>query len=192
MRSTLLTAICLVIVISVLALHPATGQQGSGSSRIEPQGTAKAKTPEEFYQSFWTYLSRKDAPYTKWPVLPGKEGVREGEGPHGKFVKTYVNKLVADSPKALPLGGILIAENYGEDQVALKNVMVMYRVKGADPQHFDWYWLAYQPDGTIARSSAQEGNKPIAGKVASCIECHAKAKGADFVFSNDEAATEAR
>jgi Cytochrome P460 len=192
MRRTLLTAICLVIAIAVFALHRATGQQGSGSSRIEPQGKAKAKTPEEFYQSFWMYLSRRDSPYTKWPELRGMEGLREGDGPHGKFVKTYVNKLVADSPKALPLGAILVAESYGEDQMMLKNVMVMYRVKGADPQHFDWYWLTYQPDGSIARTSVQEGNKPIAGKVASCIECHAKAKGTDFVFSNDEAATEAR
>jgi cytochrome P460 len=192
MRRILPIAICLVLAVSIVALNSATGQQGSGSSRIEPQAAAKAKTPEEFYKSFWTYLSRKDAPYTKWPALPGKVGLREGEGPHGKFVKTYVNKSVADSPKALPLGAILIAENYGGDQMTLKNIMVMYRVKGADPQHFDWYWLAYQPDGSIARTSAQEGNKPMAGKVASCIECHAKAKGSDFVFSNDEAASEAR
>ena len=190
MRKTLLTAICLVTVISVVALHSVTAQQGSGSSRIEPQQSAKAKTPEEFYKSFWTYLSRKDAPYTKWP---GMEGLRAGEVPHGKFVKTYVNKLVADSPKALPLGAILIAENYGEDQMKLQNIMVMYRVKGADPQHFDWYWLTYQPDGSIARTSVQEVNKTIAGKMASCIECHAKAKGSDFVFSNDdEPANEAR
>jgi|SRR6266404_1058950 len=192
MRRTLLTVISFVTAISLVSLHPASAQQGSGSSRIEPQQSAKAKTPEEFYTSFWTYLSRKDAPYTKWPVLTGKEALREGQGPHGKFVKTYVNKLVADSPKALPLGAILVAENYGEDQMKLQNIMVMYRVKGADPQHFDWYWLAYQPDGSIARTSAQEGNKPVAGKITSCIECHAKSKGSDFVFSNDEAAPGAK
>jgi len=192
MRRILFTVIGSLIAASFVAWIPVMAQQGSGSSRIEPQSSAKAKTPEEFYKSFWQYLSRRDAPYTKWPMLPGKDGLRQGEGPHGKFVKAYVNKLVADSPKALPLGAILVAENYAEDQTTLQSIMVMYRVKGADPQHFDWYWLAYQPDGSIARTSAQEGNKPVAGKMASCIDCHAKAKGADFVFSNDEAAPQAR
>jgi hypothetical protein len=65
MQRTLLTAISFVTAISLVSLPPAIGQQGSGSSRIEPQQSAKAKTPEEFYASFWTYLSRKDAPYTK-------------------------------------------------------------------------------------------------------------------------------
>ena len=188
MRTTLPATICLAAVIFITARNPAMGQQGSGSSRIEPQQSAKAKTPDEFYKSFWTYLSQRNAPYTKWPALPGTEALREGEGPHGKFVKTYVNQLVAGSPKALPQGAILVAENYGEDQKTLQNIMVMYRVKGSDPQHFDWYWLTYQPDGSIALTSAQEGNKPVAGKVASCIECHAKAKGTDFVFLNDEPA----
>jgi hypothetical protein len=188
----LLPVVCFLSAVSCLSLNRAIAQQGSGSSRIEPQSTAKAKTPDEFYRSFWQYLGRKDSPYTKWPMLPGKEGLQQGEAPHGKFVKAYVNKLVADSPKALPQGAILVAENYAEDQMTLQSIMVMYRVKGADPEHFDWYWLAYQPDGSVARTSPQQGNKAIAGKMASCIECHAKAKGADFVFSNDESASEAR
>jgi hypothetical protein len=129
MRRTLLAALCFLVAICGLSLIPATAQQpGSGSSRIEPQSSAKAKTPDEFYQSFWKYLSRKDSPYTKWPLLPGKGGLRDGEGPHGKFIKTYVNKLVADSPKALPHGAIVIAENYAEDQMTLQNIMAMYRV----------------------------------------------------------------
>jgi len=191
-RRTLLIAISFLGATSLLVLSPALAQQGSGSSRIQPQATPKAKTPDEFYQSFWQYLSRKDSPYTKWPTLPGKEGVREGEGPHGKFVKTFVNKVVADNPKTLQYGAILVAENYADDQMKLQSITVMYRVKGNDTQHFDWYWLTYQPDGSIARTAPQEGKKAIAGKVASCIECHAKAKGADFAFVNDESTAGAR
>jgi len=63
----------------------------------------------------------------------------------------------------------------------------MYRSKGADPQHNDWYWLKYLPNGSIARTSEKEGKKPIAGKVASCIDCHSKAAGKDLAYSNDPA-----
>ena len=41
------------------------------------------------------------------------------------------------------------------------------------------------PDGSIARTSDKEGKKPIAGVVASCIDCHSKAGGRDLVYSND-------
>ena len=67
----------------------------------------------------------------------------------------------------------------------MKDITVMYRSKGADPQHGDWYWLKYLPDGSIARTPEKEGKKAIAGKVASCIECHSKAGGKDLVYSND-------
>lgn len=61
---------------------------------------------------------------------------------------------------------------------------IMYRAKeGYDPENNDWYWVKYLPNGKVAKTG--EG-MPIAGKVKSCIECHASAAGDDYVFTNDE------
>ena len=55
----------------------------------------------------------------------------------------------------------------------------------ANPEHGDWFWVKYLPDGSVARTPADKGNKPIKGRFASCIECHASADGDDYVFAND-------
>jgi hypothetical protein len=159
--------------------------QGSGSSRSAPERATRPPTPDEFYASFWKHLNKPESPYQKWDALPGKNDLHEGAAPHGAFLRTYANKTAARDPKALPYGSVLVTENYDKDKKTLKDVTVMYRSKGADPQHGDWYWLKYLPDGSIARTPEQEGKKAIAGKVASCIECHSKAGGRDLVFSND-------
>lgn len=160
--------------------------QGSGSSRLTPprRPPPRAQTPAEFQQSFWRFITRT-SPYSDWPTWPqGEEQPREGEDPHGPWVKTYANATAAGDPKTLRYGSILINEEYDEDQETLSAVSVMYCVKGTDPAHYDWYWIKYLPDGTVAKAPADGGGKPLAGKVQSCIACHQKAKR-DLVFSND-------
>jgi len=61
----------------------------------------------------------------------------------------------------------------------------MYRSKGYDPDNNDWYYVKYQPDGTVAMTPPEKGNQPIQGRFQSCIECHSSADGGDFVFAND-------
>lgn len=186
MKKLLVTAMCLVACgVAMFFLPLVVAQEGSGSSRASPPRATRPMTPDEFYTAFWKHIARQDSPYTKWGSLPGKEGLREGRSPHGDFMQTYANKAAIDSPDALPYGAIVVSENYEKDKKTLKGITVMYRVKGTDPQHNDWYWLKYLPNGAIARTSEKEGKKPIAGKVASCAECHSKAGGKDFVFSND-------
>ena len=168
--------------------------QGSGSTRVPNSGTQpyrqpaaqpnRPQTPDEFYQSFWKHLVRQQDPYTKWEKL-GEQTHPEPSGPHGALVKTYANKPAVGNLASAPQGAILVAENYGKDEQTLTSITVMYRVKGSEPKTNDWYWLEYLPNGSIARTPAKDGNKAIAGKVKSCIECHTKAEGKDFVFSND-------
>jgi hypothetical protein len=186
MRAIRATTACLFAgaVIVMLGQSPAR-PQGSGSSRTAPPRETRPPTPEEFHDGFWRYLNRNEAPYKKWAGVPGKTGMQKGEGPHGEFTKTYLNKVAAEDFEKLPLGAILVTENYDKDKKTLQGITVMYRSKGADPKRNDWYWLRYLPNGSIARTSEKEGKKPIAGKVASCIDCHTKAGGSDFVFSND-------
>ena len=166
---------------------PMASAQGSGSSRSSPPRATRPPTVEEFYVSFWRHLQRPQQPYTSWPTLSGGNEFSGAPSPHGEFAKFYANKIASDNPAALPYGAIFVAENYAEDKTTLVDISVMYRVKGADPQHFDWYWMKYLPNGSIAGTPAAQGRRAIAGRVASCIECHSKAAGGDFAFSNDTA-----
>jgi hypothetical protein len=184
-RLTVATACLLAGVVFLLLRQSISAQEGSGSSRAAPPRATRPQTPDEFFASFWKHLNKPENPYKKWESLPGKKGLREGAAPHGEFVGTYANKTASGDPKALPYGSILVTENYDKDKRTLKDITVMYRSKGADAQHGDWYWLKYLPDGSIARTSEKEGKKPIAGKVASCIDCHSKAAGKDLVYVND-------
>ena len=155
--------------------------QGSGSSRTDPPRATRPQTPEEFYSSFWSYLVKKDAAYNTWKdINRGKtdDGI---ENPHGNISKTYVNKIAADDLVNLPAGSILVREDY-DDKRKRQSISILYRIADYDKEHGNWYWIKYQENGTVVRGSDQ---KAIAGKVAACIECHQKANGKDFVFSND-------
>jgi hypothetical protein len=184
--------------------------QGSGSSRInqpaparpapypaqpgptyaQPQPIqARAATPEEFHVSLWRHLVREKAPYTRWASPPGKEGLRKAERPHGPLVRTYANAVAVADLKNLPPGSILILEDYAEGQKERTGIEVLYRVKGYDPKDGDWYWMKFREDGTVVRTPPDQGGRPIAGRVTSCIDCHRKAGGGDFAFSNDAAGT---
>ena len=175
----LLVALLLVALPSSAALA-----QGSGSSRIPPSGSSKPATSQEFHQSFWKFLTAAKAPYKGWTPLvsPADE-----DSPHGAKQAGFANSIAAGKLQELPHGSIVVREEYGQDGKQLSAIYVMYRVKDYDPKNHDWYWLKYQPNGAIARTAAQDGNKPMAGRVASCIACHSKAQGNDQAFANDQA-----
>ena len=105
--------------------------------------------------------------------------------PHGAFLKMYLNRYAISSPKQMPHRSIVIKENYGPDKQTLMAITVMYRMKGYDPQHNDWYWVKYNPDGSTALAPPEKGGMPLAGKVAGCIQCHSESADSDFAFFND-------
>ncbi|MBS1985405.1 MAG: cytochrome P460 family protein [Bdellovibrionales bacterium] len=176
------TAMLLSIVVLIAGWNTVTfSQQGSGSSRTDPQRATRPQTPEEFYSSFWSFIVKKDAAYNTWNVIK-PESLAEGvENPHSTISKTYASKSAADDPKEFPMGSILIREDYDANRKR-QSISVMYRIKDYDKDHGNWYWIKYLENGTVARGT---DNKAIAGKVTTCIECHGKARGKDFVFSND-------
>lgn len=141
--------------------------------------------PEEsFEEKFWTYL--KSNAYENWAPVPNTQGdFYVGSSPHGAFLKMYLNRIAVGNTAGLPAGSIIVKENYSVDRSTLKAVTVMYRSKAYNPDAGDWYWVKFNPDGTVDRSSIETGSKPIAGKVTSCIECHSDAGGDDFIFFND-------
>ena len=159
--------------------------QGSGSSRSTPSRPARPQTTQEFADSLWRFIVRPQSPYTKWATVPISK-VEHAEKGHGANPKIYANPTAMQDLSAPPQGSIFVIDDYADDGKTRNNVSIMYRAKGSDPEHNDWYWLRYLPDGSIARTDDTPGAKPIAGKVKSCIECHDKAGGKDWVFSNDQ------
>lgn len=158
------------------------GRRGSGSRR-DGSGSRQQRRlpPEEFHAAFWNYLTQK-SPYTNWPSWPDKPGMYEGQSPHGAYLKMYVNQTAARDVERLPAKSIIVKENYAPDQKTLGAVTVMYRVEGYDPEHGDWYWIKYRPDGTVDQTP---DGKPISGRFASCINCHEGSDGGDYTFAND-------
>ena len=61
-------------------------------------------------------------------------------------------------------------------------VTVMARYKGYNDQHYNWYFVKYNPDGSVAT----KGNMKLAGKVKGCTKCHEDAEGDDYAFFNDK------
>ena len=176
--------------IAVLCCMGASGtavsQDGSGSSRSAPSRATRPQTPEEFYANFWRYIAKPGAAYNTWKVLASENADDAIANPHGKTSRTYADKSAADDPTNLPIGAILVREDHDENGKR-QSISVIYRVKDYDKDHGNWYWLRYQENGSVVRGP---DNKAVAGKVTSCIDCHAKAKGNDFVFSNDHLKTE--
>jgi Cytochrome P460 len=186
-RNRVLMAAVIVVPLLAIGIVTVVFAQGSGSSRATPT-PPKQPTVDEFATSLWQFINREKAPYLKWPSTAAAS-VDEIESPHGASGKTYFNDVAAAGWKQPPQGALLVRENLAADGKKVQSVSVMYRVKGTAPNTNDWYWLEFQPNGKIAKTTAEEGNKPIAGQVASCIECHRKATGNDFVFSNEAAPT---
>jgi hypothetical protein len=206
------TALTLTLagLIVAFAFDSPASAQGSGSSRLGQPGSrqpaqpyrqpyyspaqpapavVRPPTPEEFSQNLWRYLVRPQSPYVLWPPLrPEQAGFRKGQSPHGEFIRTYVNPVAVGDPANLSPGSILVLEDYAADQKTRTGINVLYRVRGYDPANHDWYWMKYNENGTVVRTAPQEGSKPIAGRVTTCIECHRKAGGDDLVFSNDRSA----
>ncbi len=162
---------------------PKTSRGSSGSNRAVP-ATPRPKTPAEFAASLWKYLNKPGATYHGWGS-PGKTELRQASAPHSRTGKTFLNDVANRKIGQLPNGSMFVRDEYADDGKTIRNVMVMYRSKAADPKNADWYWIMYQPDGKLARTPAEHGNREIVGRVASCTECHRKAAGKDFVFLND-------
>lgn len=177
-RATLLLSTFALICHAV----PALGQ-GSGSSRATPT-PPRQPTPQEFAANMWRYINRDKAPFSHWAMAEPTSS-ESNEDPHGTGGKTYFNDVAEKDRQALGYGSIIVREEYGDDPKEPLSVSVMYRAKGTDPKNNDWYWLKFLPNGTVAKTPPEASGRPIIGRVASCIECHKKAVGADLVFSND-------
>ena len=162
---------------------------------------AHADDDASFEAQLWNYLIGNN--YKNWaPATDQTGGLFDGARHHGPYLKMYLNRTASGNEASLPEGSIVVMENYRADR-SLKNVCVIYRTSGFNPSAQDWFWVAYNADGTVIEQRQHTSGKPvdedsmygeamvskIAGKPASCIACHQAAGGSDWVFFNDRNAT---
>ncbi len=124
-----------------------------------------------------------------------KSGFYKGEPPHGKILRSYFTVAEVDG-EFYP---VIVKDNYGGEGADLNTVsenpgkyllsvtMMVKREKGYDEDDQNWFWVKYNPDGSVAQN---EKGVELAGRVAKgmntgCISCHATAKGGDFFYGND-------
>ncbi len=131
--------------------------------------------------------------YEEWPM---SSGVYPGTSPHGKFLRMYYNMVHVDGTPY----HIIVKDNFGGEDATQEKVaespgdylaavtIMLQREDGYDPENNNWFWVKYGPDGKIMQNPK---GVALAGRVAkgtgqACISCHAKAKGDDYLFSNDQ------
>lgn len=212
---SLSTAVLLGILLCVGFSSPLNAQSGSfgaASKKAVDQKSAQLKD-KQFAEKFWNYLLSNN--YKHWSPAAGKSadhfasqtvGGTGMRSPHGANVKMYVNRTAASNPDSLPVGSVLILENYRQDK-SLETISVMYRTPGFNPSANDWYWVNYNPDGSITStqrdgmissigsngisqaSAAAPLPKKLVGRSQACIQCH-KSGGADLVFFNNRLGTQ--
>lgn len=169
------------VALSVAAVTLVSAQSGTRSgSGMQRQAPARPAPRPSFEQRLWDHLQA--VRYDNWAPLPtAVADFYPAEGPHGAFVKLYANRTAVATPQDLPVGSMIVKENYARDRTTLMAITVMYRAKDYDPEHNDWYWVKYEPNG----QAAQMNGMPVAGRAQMCIDCHSQAGGDDFVFAND-------
>jgi len=154
----------------VLSLAFLSGCEKKEVEKRLPALTASAITGE----AVWNRIEN-EANWDSYGHWPGLDGLLPGQSPHGKFHEIYVNApLLTALPIAdriAPDGSIIVKENFDADKQPL-NESVMVKVKGYDPEHGDWFWASFDPDGKVQ----------VAGKVASCIACHEGMKANDYII----------
>ena len=138
--------------------------------------TQEAMTPEQKEAAdLWQRL--QDADYRgNWSLVPGKGEFYAGQGPHGLLLTTYLNEAAFNTleskPGAFPDGAILVKENYMPDKT-LAAITVMLKKPGFDPDHNDWFFAKYGPDGSVQ----------AAGSPAGCVACHGAVRSNDYVYT---------
>ncbi|GAB4375072.1 MAG: hypothetical protein Kow009_10500 [Spirochaetales bacterium] len=125
-------------------------------------------------ERFWKRIT-EESDYRQYSYWPGHEGVQPGQAPHGVFHKVYINRTLREAlpvaSRVAPEGSLIVKENLNADR-ELNAITLMAKVKGFDPEHGDWYWAKYSPEGKVQAE----------GKVAGCIACHEGMRSNDYII----------
>jgi hypothetical protein len=178
----------LAIVLAAFACAP--------SEQASEEAAAKESAPMKeppfggaadmaYAMELWNHMEEMD-----FNSVPGV--LQPGQSPHGSVVEIIEgtiggNTVIAKRNYAGE--GITVEDVEADRAMYLAAVTVMAkREPGYDPENSDWFWVKYQPDGTVDKNPEGMG---LAGRVAKgmeagCIACHKSAAASDMVFSYAE------
>lgn len=155
-----------------------TEEEAAAPPDEEDAAAEEAAMPAEdmaMAEDLWQQM--QEANYQEeWATVPGKGAFYQGQPPHGALLSTYFNPEAADAmeaqPGEMPADAIIVKENYDADRNLL-SLTVMYKEPGYDPEHMDWYWASYGPNGEVQ----------MAGQAPGCIACHGAVRSNDYIFT---------
>jgi len=166
-----------IVALTMLFLVFGCSQNGDGeASQMSPEETTEPVSTEP--------ASAEPAPEVEAaPSLPALIGAEEYsewlkmnskpiEGRTHGLTTIYVNQdraaIAPDGSLAFPFpdGTVIVKEVLGSDLQA-----IMRKVEGIDPEHGDWQWIEYGPNGSVV------------GQDGACWDCHFKARDSDYVFT---------
>jgi len=114
--------------------------------------------------------------YREWSRVPGRDGRRASNAPHGGLVDIFINATLAEAQAnadglgrtAWPEGSIAVLEGYADAETSeLAQIAIMQKRRGV------WHWEQYQGD---------ELERPrFSGRPDVCLGCHNT--GQDFTRS---------
>jgi hypothetical protein len=137
-----------------------------------------------FADSLWKAMQG----YDQWPM---KSDIYPGNSPHGKFLRLYFNSVNVNGKNYL----VVVKDNFGGENVTKEMVVaspnkylvavtpMVWMEPGYAPKENNLYWVKYAADGSVMKTPQ---GMAIAGKVKSCVDCHARAKDGDYMFTNDK------
>jgi hypothetical protein len=135
---------------------------------------ATAPGPEPTGEAVWAHLEQES--YRNWELWPGTSERYPGSEPHGMLLTTYVNDIARDAltrgATPLPDGAIIVKENYMPDG-SYDAATVMVKRQGYNPEHNDWFWAKYGPDGAVDE----------AGRIEMCQACHGANRQQDYLLT---------
>lgn len=182
-RHDVLVSLLALSTVALVACGEQTAEDAADADTAEAEAAGPA-LPDTTAASLWSYLNEVDYQST-WQLWPDKGELYQGGEPHGMLLTSYLNASAFDAltgdAASMPNNAIVIKENYMPDST-LAAVTVMYKKEGYDPEHNDWFWVKYLPDGSVDA----DGN--AVGRVQGCIGCHGGAADNDYVMTADLAA----
>ncbi len=147
------------IIGAMLAMSVAiTGVTGSA--------IATPTLPDATGQAIVAYMKAEN--YKSWKLVPGTTMMREGKEPHGTLQNVFANGIAseafANNTSPMPNGTMVVKESYNTDN-SLKNITIMYKKTGYNPEAGDYFWARIGADMQVQAE----------GKLGGCISCHSPA-----------------
>ncbi|KTG16180.1 MULTISPECIES: cytochrome P460 family protein [unclassified Guyparkeria] len=188
------------LMVGALFVIPGAGSALAGEASVTDDSRLETDPPFggpmniEYAKVLWDRLQGNK--------LVGPESIRsfpyQGNHPHGQALEYLETMITVDNHE----GVVMVKKNYGgegdldtlkagvlnEREKNLASITVMFqRADGYDPDHDNWYWAKFSPEGELEKNPK---GMSLAGRIGKgsnkgCIACHKAAPGKDLVFTHD-------